>query len=69
MPMSMIGRKLINGCGSEMMPAKPSCHRATVMPSVAATDRPKPNAAMNGTQIERNTTMSSRNASTMMMAT
>ncbi len=69
MPMRMIGRKLMIGCGSEMRPSQPSCQIATVRPNVAATDRPKPTAAMSGTQIERNTSMSRMNARTRTMPT
>ena len=67
-PMSMMGRKDSNGCGSSMSPNMPSWKMATVTPNVAAMDRPKPSAAISGTQIERNTSISTMNASPRTMA-
>ena len=41
---------------------------ATVMPKAAAIDKPKPSAAMSGTQMERKTSSNTMNASPSTMA-
>ena len=46
-------------------PNAPSWKTATVAPRVASTESRKPNVAVSGTRIERNTSISSRNASPM----
>ena len=66
-PIRKIGMKDTSGAPSTM-PNIPSWKTSTVAPSVASTDSRNPSVAVSGTRIDRNTSMSSRNASPMTTA-